>query len=191
MLGVPLFHCYLAVSIYIPLTLYLLSYLITLPSYSLSSNLSSAERLSQPTKVACDMRNDSISRGRPRMPVYFLSIGGPNFIENKNHPAYLQLETIGKEITTRVNPKAVVVFSAHWQESSSKLKINAAEHTNIIYDFYGFPPEYYEIEYPYVGDPQIAEQVAKKLSAAGIQTESTERGLDHGIWVGFLAGMLR
>ncbi|KAF2714277.1 hypothetical protein K504DRAFT_499041 [Pleomassaria siparia CBS 279.74] len=49
-----------------------------------------------------------------RTPVYFLGIGGPDSIENTEHPAYAQLATIGQDITTQVKPKAVVVFSAHW-----------------------------------------------------------------------------
>ena len=61
-----------------------------------------------------------------RTPVYFLSIGGPNFVENKNHPAYAKLAAVGREITTNVKPKAVVVFSAHWQGGPNKIKINVA-----------------------------------------------------------------
>ena len=74
-----------------------------------------------------------------RTPVYFLGIGGPNFMENTNHPAYTQLAVVGKEITTKVKPKAVVVISAHWQASPDTIHINADENPGIIYDFYGFP----------------------------------------------------
>jgi aromatic ring-opening dioxygenase catalytic subunit (LigB family) len=81
-----------------------------------------------------------------RTPVYFLGIGGPNFIENTKHPASAQLASIGHEITTQVKPKAVVVFSAHWQSSPNKIEINVAEQVDIIYDFYGFPAHYYEHE---------------------------------------------
>ena len=35
------------------------------------------------------------------------------------HPAHAKLGQIGREITTRVRPAAVVIFSAHWQSSSS------------------------------------------------------------------------
>ncbi|KAI0505887.1 putative aromatic ring-opening dioxygenase LigB subunit [Xylaria bambusicola] len=122
-----------------------------------------------------------------RMPVYFLGIGGPNFMENQNHPAYLKLGETGLEITTKVKPKAVVVFSAHWQDGPSRVSINAAENAKLIYDFYGFPPHYYEYKYPSKGSPEIAEKVAQKLSGAGIQVEKVKRGLDHGVWVGFLA----
>ncbi|KAI0438318.1 putative aromatic ring-opening dioxygenase LigB subunit [Xylaria telfairii] len=122
-----------------------------------------------------------------RLPTYFLGIGGPNFIENTRHPAHLKLAEIGKEITTKVKPKAVVVFSAHWQEGPSSIAINAVEHTDLIYDFHGFPPHYYQIKYPNRGSPEVADKVIKKLSAVGIQVDKVKRGLDHGVWVGFLA----
>ncbi|KAF2661992.1 putative aromatic ring-opening dioxygenase LigB subunit [Lophiostoma macrostomum CBS 122681] len=122
-----------------------------------------------------------------RPPVYFLSIGGPNFMENTAHPAYHQLSTIGREITTRVKPKAVVVFSAHWQAGPNHVQINVAEKTDLIYDFYGFPPHYYEYDYPNKGSPELAEEVIHKLKASGIEVEGVKRGLDHGVWVGFMA----
>ncbi|TVY67365.1 4,5-DOPA dioxygenase extradiol [Lachnellula suecica] len=133
------------------------------------------------------MSESPVSSRPSRPPVYFLGIGGPNFIENKGHPAYAQLVKIGQEITMKVNPKAVVIFSAHWQASPDKIRINVAEHTDIIYDFYGFPPHYYEHKYPYKGSPELAEKVIEKLTGAGVEVERVERGLDHGAWVGLLA----
>lgn len=108
-------------------------------------------------------------------------------MENTNHPAYTKLAAIGQEITTKVRPKAVVVFSAHWQDGPNKVQINVAEKTDIIYDFYGFPPHYYEYEYPNKGSPEVAERVIEKLEGAGIEVEKVKRGLDHGVWVGFVA----
>ncbi|KAF2173545.1 hypothetical protein M409DRAFT_61912 [Zasmidium cellare ATCC 36951] len=122
-----------------------------------------------------------------RMPVYFLGIGGPNFMAQTDHPAFHKLGGTGKEITTKVKPKAIVVFSAHWQHGPSKVAINVAETGSLIYDFYGFPPHFYEFEFPHKGSPQIAERVIEKLSSAGIRVDRVERGLDHGVWVGFLA----
>ncbi|CAF9932052.1 hypothetical protein IMSHALPRED_008779 [Imshaugia aleurites] len=122
-----------------------------------------------------------------RTPVYFLSIGGPNFVENTDHPAYAKLVAVGQEITTDVKPKAVVVFSAHWQGGPSKIKINVAEQTDLIYDFYGFPPHYYEYEYPNKGSSEVAEKVIEKLAGGGIEVERVKRGLDHGVWTGFMA----
>jgi hypothetical protein len=52
--------------------------------------------------------SDTIATSPSRMPVYFLSIGKPNFMENTQHPAYAKLGEVGREITTKVKPKAVV-----------------------------------------------------------------------------------
>jgi 4,5-DOPA dioxygenase extradiol len=125
-----------------------------------------------------------------RTPVYFLSIGGPNFMESTNHPAYAKMAEVGREITTKVKPKAIVVFSAHWQDGPNTIKINTAEQTDIIYDFYGFPPHYYEYEFPNKGSPEVAEKVIEKLEGAGIEVERVKRGLDHGVWAGFIVGTL-
>lgn len=135
------------------------------------------------------MLDSSINNGSPpRTPVYFLSIGGPNFMEDTAHPAYVRLGEVGREITTKVKPKAVIVFSAHWQDGPSKIQINAAEQTDLIYDFYGFPPHYYEYDYPNRGSPEIAEKVIERLEGTGIQVERVKRGLDHGVWAGFIVG---
>lgn len=135
-----------------------------------------------------DMSNSHTTQSS-RTPVYFLSIGGPNFIENHDHPAFLKLGDIGREITTKVKPRAIVVFSAHWQHGPSQVAVNVAEKGSLIYDFYRFPPHFYEYEFPHRGSRGAAENVIQKLSSAGIAVDRVERGLDHGIWVGFSAGM--
>lgn len=74
-----------------------------------------------------------------KTPVYFLSHGGPNIMEDIKHPAYKKLQEIGQEITTKVKPKAIVVFSAHWQGFQDTIEVNTMESGPLIYDFYGFP----------------------------------------------------
>lgn len=69
-----------------------------------------------------------------RTPVYFLSHGGPNLMEDYDHPAYAKLQEIGKEITHSVRPRAVVVFSAHWQAGPATIEVNTAEQTDLIYE---------------------------------------------------------
>ncbi len=51
-----------------------------------------------------------------------------------DHPAYKKFQEIGTEITTKVKPKAVVVFSAHWQGGKDKIQVNTAEKTDLIYE---------------------------------------------------------
>ncbi|KAF3490701.1 extradiol ring-cleavage dioxygenase [Arthroderma uncinatum] len=120
-----------------------------------------------------------------RTPVYFLSHGGPNVMYNHGHPAYKKLQEIGREITGKVKPRAVVVFSAHWQGKSDTILVNTAEATELIYDFYGFPPHYYKEKYPHAGSKEIAEKVISLIHSAGMKAEGVTRGLDHGVWVSF------
>ncbi|KAF1824403.1 aromatic ring-opening dioxygenase LigB subunit [Dissoconium aciculare CBS 342.82] len=124
-----------------------------------------------------------------RTPVYFLSHGGPNLMEDYDHPAYSVLQTIGREITQKVKPKGVVVFSAHWQAPSPNtiLVSGATEKAeNLIYDFGGFPEHYYRAQYPHRGSPELAGKVLDKLQEAGIASKVVKRGLDHGVWVSFM-----
>ena len=111
-------------------------------------------------------------------------------MEDPTHPAYAQMAAVGQEITTKVKPKAIVVFSAHWQDGPSSVQINVAEDADIIYDFYGFPKHYYQYEFPNKGSPEVAERVIGKLESAGIEVERVKRGLDHGVWAGFIVGTL-
>ncbi|KAL8794801.1 MAG: hypothetical protein Q9195_002629 [Heterodermia aff. obscurata] len=102
-----------------------------------------------------------------------------------DHPVYPQLQAIGKEIT-KAKPKAVVVFSAHWQANGSdRIEINSQVKTDLLYDFYGFPSHYYRENFPNVGSKEIAYQVIESLESNGIVVSPVSRGLDHGVWACF------
>ncbi|KAI3330605.1 Extradiol aromatic ring-opening dioxygenase [Ustulina deusta] len=101
------------------------------------------------------------------------------------HPVYPVLQRIGQEITQKVKPKAIVVFSAHWEAGPNEIQVNTALMNDLIYDYYGFPPEYYKVEYPNIGSPELASQIIGLLQNAGIKAEGVKRGLDHGVYVGF------
>jgi len=103
----------------------------------------------------------------------------------KSHPVFSKLQEIGREITQKNKPKAIVVFSAHWQAYRNEVEVNTAEKTELIYDFYGFPDYYYKMQFPNTGSKEVAEKVLSLLNAAGIKASPTKRGLDHGVWAGF------
>lgn len=87
---------------------------------------------------------------------------------------------------TASNARAIVVVSAHW-EQNLPVRVTASKTPGLIYDFYGFPRELYELQYPAPGDPRLAAELAKTLSEAGLVVEKDERrGLDHGCWVPLL-----
>jgi aromatic ring-opening dioxygenase catalytic subunit (LigB family) len=79
-------------------------------------------------------------------------------------------------------PRALLVISAHWEEPSPT--VMTAEHPPMLYDYYGFPPESYQITWPARGDPALARRVADLLQAAGFTTAfDPQRGFDHGTFV--------
>jgi len=103
-----------------------------------------------------------------------------------DHAVYPQLQAIGKEITTKVKPSAIVVFSAHWQaERPNMIQVNVSEDEPLLYDYYGFPRHYYQEKFPNKGSPQVAQRVIDTLSENGIKSQKAERGLDHGVFVPF------
>lgn len=59
----------------------------------------------------------------------------PTVMYEKDHPVYPVLQTIGKEITHKVKPSAVVVFSAHWQATPDHVRVNNAVDTDLIYEY--------------------------------------------------------
>jgi 4,5-DOPA dioxygenase extradiol len=121
-----------------------------------------------------------------RTPVYFVSHGGPNTMFEKAHPVFPKLQAMGKEIAEKVKPKAIVVFSAHWQaDHPNTIEVNVSEQEPLLYDFYGFPKHYYQEKFPNKGSTEIANRVIEVLGEAGINTAKEERGLDHGVFVPF------
>jgi aromatic ring-opening dioxygenase catalytic subunit (LigB family) len=79
-------------------------------------------------------------------------------------------------------PQAVLMISAHWEAPTFAI-MNAAR-PPMLYDYYGFPPHTYEIQYPAAGSPALAARTAALLTAAGLPCSfDTARGFDHGAFV--------
>lgn len=105
---------------------------------------------------------------------------------NKEHPVWPELQAIGREITQKVQPAAIVVFSAHWQaQRPNTIEVNVSEQEPLLYDFYGFPRHYYAEKFPNKGSPELARKITALLREHGIKTQEEERGLDHGAFVPF------
>jgi len=79
-------------------------------------------------------------------------------------------------------PRAILSVTAHWEESVPT--VSSAPNPPMLYDYYGFPPETYTIQWPAPGEPALAARVRALLGAAGIASgEDTARGYDHGTFV--------
>ncbi|HEY6018808.1 MAG TPA: class III extradiol ring-cleavage dioxygenase, partial [Candidatus Paceibacterota bacterium] len=79
-------------------------------------------------------------------------------------------------------PDAIVVISAHWEESAATLL--GAQAPTMFYDYYGFPDEAYEITYPAPGSPELANRISGLLKKNNIASRiDPERGFDHGLFI--------
>ena len=79
-------------------------------------------------------------------------------------------------------PAALLVISGHWEEPVPT--VMASPNPPMLYDYYGFPKESYEITWPAPGQPVLASRVQALLVEAGIETAADEeRGFDHGTFV--------
>lgn len=79
-------------------------------------------------------------------------------------------------------PKALLVISAHWEEA--EFTILTKQNPALYFDYYGFPPHTYELEYPAPNSPQVINRVHELVSGAGITlNEDSHRDYDHGIFI--------
>lgn len=121
------------------------------------------------------------------MPVGFIGHGAPTLGLEKKGPAVEAWRAWGKSLLTPrpgrgTKPKAVLVVSAHWLDRPPHL--GPTSKAGLIYDFYGFPDELYQVQYPAPSAPELGKRVFSLLSGAGLKPiESPTRGLDHGAWV--------
>jgi aromatic ring-opening dioxygenase catalytic subunit (LigB family) len=75
-----------------------------------------------------------------------------------------------------------LVISAHWEAPVPTVMTSARP--PMLYDYYGFPPESYTLQWPAPGEPALAARVRALLGAAGIESaEDARRGFDHGTFV--------
>jgi 4,5-DOPA dioxygenase extradiol len=113
--------------------------------------------------------------------IYFSHGGGPlPILGDASHQAMIAFMQALPDQLER--PEAVVVISAHWEERVATVLGHRAP--GMLYDYYGFPPEAYQIDYPAPGNPGLAEKIAALLNESGIAAQiDPERGFDHGLFI--------
>lgn len=114
--------------------------------------------------------------------VIFVSHGGGP-LPLLGDPAHGNMVTLMAELRHLITPpRAILLISAHWEERRPTLTSGA--NPTLVYDYYGFPRESYEITYPAPGQPQLARRVASLLEQQGLEPVLDEsRGFDHGLFI--------
>lgn len=112
-----------------------------------------------------------------RTPVLYLSHGAPPLADDATWTR--QLAEWSADLP---KPRAILVVSAHWEEAP--LTLGATTTVPLVYDFWGFPERYYQVEYAAPGAPELAAQVRKLLHSTETPVhDAPDRGLDHGAYV--------
>jgi aromatic ring-opening dioxygenase catalytic subunit (LigB family) len=129
-----------------------------------------------------------MTHAAPRLPVVFLPHGGGPwpFIQTR-FGSEAELTELARYLRSIHDlppspPKALLVISGHWEEAQPT--VTTGKNPPLLFDYYGFPPESYELTWPAPGEPALAARVQELLGAAGIASETNgERGFDHGTFV--------
>ncbi|KJZ08670.1 aromatic ring-opening dioxygenase [Marinomonas sp. S3726] len=80
---------------------------------------------------------------------------------------------------------AIVVISPHWMTRGNA--ITHSREPGILHDFGGFPKALYELTYPAMGQPELAQTIQTLLAQKGVQVHlDPRRSFDHGVWIPLL-----
>lgn len=118
-----------------------------------------------------------------KFPSVFINHGGGPLPLLGRQPALVEsMKQVVDQFLPKEDPKAIVVLSAHWE--SDPIKITSAANPKMYYDYYGFPPETYQYEYPAPGSPELAQRIQELLAGNDLVSELDEtRGYDHGVFI--------
>ncbi len=111
-----------------------------------------------------------------RMPVLFIGHGSPmNALEDNSFTKML-----GQLAAKIQKPKAILMVSAHWMTEGTW--VLGMDKPKTIHDFYGFPKELSDIQYPALGSPETAGLIQRTVIDPKVNTDLEMWGLDHGTW---------
>ena len=120
-----------------------------------------------------------------KFPTLFLSHGGGPwpFVDGMREMfARTAKEFAALPARLPARPKAVLVITGHWE--AAQFSVSTSAHPPMDYDYYGFPPHTYSLQYPAPGSPALAARVTGLLAAGGVAClPDPARGLDHGTFV--------
>jgi aromatic ring-opening dioxygenase catalytic subunit (LigB family) len=121
-----------------------------------------------------------------RLPALYLPHGGgPSFfMPGERKQRYQACEDFLRGVIGQLPtpPRAILICTAHWETQVPSF--TAAVQPELIYDYYGFPPETYALTYRAPGDPALAKRATALLQEAGFPAlADPDYGWDHGVFI--------
>ena len=110
-----------------------------------------------------------------KAPALYIGHGAPPLLDDELWGT--QLSDWSAALT---RPQAILIVSAHWESAPLTLS-STQDHTPLIYDFGGFAPKFYELEYKSPGAPALAARIKAIMDEPVI--DQPNRGLDHGAFI--------
>lgn len=114
--------------------------------------------------------------GDAPLPSIYLSHGAPPLFDDG-----VWMDELFAWSTSMPKPTGIVIVSAHWE--TAPIAVTTPDpRTGVVYDFGGFDPRYYTMQYATPDSSSLGAEVAQRLSDIG-EVVNRPRGLDHGAWV--------
>jgi 4,5-DOPA dioxygenase extradiol len=110
-----------------------------------------------------------------RMPALYIGHGAPPLLDDPTWSG--QLAAWANDLP---RPKAILIVSAHWESAPVLLSASGVE---LVYDFGGFAPRYYNLRYDTPDATALAQRIAAMMPDTEPVHQHATRGLDHGAWV--------
>lgn len=111
------------------------------------------------------------------LPAIYLSHGAPPVFDDPHW-----IDQLFSWSQTMPKPRAILIVSAHWESAPLSLSASDAA-TPLVYDFGGFAPRYFQMQYATPDASDLARRVAALMPDTEPIHEHISRGLDHGAWV--------
>ncbi|MGL1893088.1 MAG: dioxygenase [Spirochaetaceae bacterium] len=112
--------------------------------------------------------------------IYLSHGGGP--LPLLGDPSHKTMISFMKECKTAKKPDAVLVISAHWEEAVPT--ITGSAKPSLYYDYFGFPGETYNLNYPLSSSPELVKKIEILFNTHNMDLViDKKRGFDHGVFV--------